>query len=80
MKGDNMKIKTKVEYFLCDEDYKRIKAAVKAQNRTIKSVYEELGINKEEFYNQIRGRKPLQWELYKFISELDVQLIFEGMC
>ncbi len=80
MKGDNMKVKTKVEYFLCAEDYRRIKAAVKESGRTIKSVYEELGINKEEFYHQIRGRKPVQWELYKFISELNVELVFEGMC
>lgn len=75
-----MKAKQRIEYFLCAEDYRRIKVAIKAEKRTIKSVYEELGMTKDEFYAQVRGKKPVQLELYRFIFELNVELVFEGMC
>ena len=74
-----MKTKLRVEYFLSNEDYELIYAAIRARKRTIKSVYAELHMTKDEFYAQVRGRKPVQLNLYQFIQKLDIKLVFEGM-
>lgn len=74
-----MKATIKIEYRLSKKDYQIIKAALKQNKTTCKSVYTSLGISKSNFYDQVTGKVPASSQLLEVINKLNVNLVFEGV-
>ncbi len=72
-----MRTQVKIEHFLNKYDYQLIRAALKQKNVTVKSVIKELNITKDEFYDQVHGKKPVCEGLLEVIDSLNICLTFE---